>query len=614
MLKMYPAQSNSPQTELSAGISSTETTLPVADTSKLPAAPNLVTIGNDETAETVLYTGISGNTLTGVTRGFDTSTPKAWAAGAKVARYFTAYDYEAFRQNINEQGEVLASGTDTAEPESIMKRNSDGRSQVATPIDPADIARKDTVEEVVAGHKAEADPHGQYMLSSTAEGNTFWRPRGEAPLDLNTATLPGTYFVNLSGAYINKPINMQNYCILQVDAAPLNTFIQKLTNVVDASYTWERSRQGGGLWTPWVSAKTMGNMVFYVHPDGNDNNNGLANTAAGAFKTISKAVSMIPQIVNHAVNVYVSPETYNENVRISGFSGKGHIYLNGAEGQVDTHLVTSISVLESTCPVNIRGFKGTITSTSPFYVRNCARVDLWYCKVDSAEENPTSAFWYDGSKGSIVNCYASNRDSGVYCYNLSQVNVDNLSGVNLHYRYASDYASLLTYYGTTPGNIGDFVGHGGIITNGNTGGVENPWGDNTHISRSRMQASNSAQSFDAGVEAKINFANKEFDRLGEYNPATSSFTVKKSGVYLFNVCLRCTSMPANTLHYLIAVINNYGGSNRFYQQLSSGSPSAVHAAGSVQIELSAGDYVDIRFFADKALTAEWGYLHVTRIA
>lgn len=97
---MYPAISNSPQTELSAAITAAATTIAMVDATKLPAAPNVFTIGSDESSETVLYTGKSGNTLTGCTRGFDGTTAKTWVIGSKVARYFTAYDHNAVRANI----------------------------------------------------------------------------------------------------------------------------------------------------------------------------------------------------------------------------------------------------------------------------------------------------------------------------------------------------------------------------------------------------------------------------------------------------------------------------------------------------------------------------------
>ncbi|AHV98976.1 polysaccharide deacetylase family protein [Paenibacillus sabinae] len=107
-LPMYAAAPNSPATELAAAITDVATTITVLDASKLPDAPNLATIGVDETAETVLYTGKSGNDLTGCTRGFSGTVAKAWAMGAQVARYFTSYDADAMRGNIEEHSAQLA--------------------------------------------------------------------------------------------------------------------------------------------------------------------------------------------------------------------------------------------------------------------------------------------------------------------------------------------------------------------------------------------------------------------------------------------------------------------------------------------------------------------------
>ncbi|OMD32661.1 hypothetical protein BSO21_16375, partial [Paenibacillus odorifer] len=108
---MYPAIANSPGTELSAALTVAATTIAVVDATKLPAAPNVFTIGTDESSETILYTGKSGNSLTGCTRGFDGTTSKAWVIGSKVARYYTAYDHEAFRKNLTDLSGVTNEST-----------------------------------------------------------------------------------------------------------------------------------------------------------------------------------------------------------------------------------------------------------------------------------------------------------------------------------------------------------------------------------------------------------------------------------------------------------------------------------------------------------------------
>lgn len=64
-VEMFPAVANSPATELTAALTDIATTVSVLDASKLPDAPNIATIGVDESAETIKYTGKSGNDLTG---------------------------------------------------------------------------------------------------------------------------------------------------------------------------------------------------------------------------------------------------------------------------------------------------------------------------------------------------------------------------------------------------------------------------------------------------------------------------------------------------------------------------------------------------------------------
>lgn len=113
MKTMYPAQVNSPGTELAGAIDAAQDTIQVADGSVLPDGPNLLTIGTDEAAETILYTGKTGDELTGVTRGFQ-GTAQSWAAGTKVARYFTAYDHDAAVSNISELSAGLKALGDAA--------------------------------------------------------------------------------------------------------------------------------------------------------------------------------------------------------------------------------------------------------------------------------------------------------------------------------------------------------------------------------------------------------------------------------------------------------------------------------------------------------------------
>ena len=108
LVKMYPAQANSPETSLSGALTAAGTTINVVDGSVLPEAPNLLTIGADgSTAETVLMTAKNGNVLT-VTRAQNGTTARAWSAGDVIARYFTAADQTAMQENIKKLNEDKA--------------------------------------------------------------------------------------------------------------------------------------------------------------------------------------------------------------------------------------------------------------------------------------------------------------------------------------------------------------------------------------------------------------------------------------------------------------------------------------------------------------------------
>jgi len=97
--EMYPAAVNSVATALTGGIGANDTVFYVLDDSRIPDPPNLLVIGeNSAMAETVKLIAKDGNELT-VIRGFQNS-PRAWDAGTTVSRNFTAYDHDAFKDNI----------------------------------------------------------------------------------------------------------------------------------------------------------------------------------------------------------------------------------------------------------------------------------------------------------------------------------------------------------------------------------------------------------------------------------------------------------------------------------------------------------------------------------
>lgn len=178
LVKMYPAQANSPETSLSGALTAAGTTVNVVDGSVLPEAPNLLTIGADgSTAETVLMTAKNGNVLT-VTRAQNGTTARAWSAGDVIARYFTAADQTAMQENIKKLNEDKAEKVSSPTAGNLAGLDANGN-----PTDsgkkPGDFAaanhthkdKADKVSSPTAGNFAGLDSSGNITDSGKKPGD-----------------------------------------------------------------------------------------------------------------------------------------------------------------------------------------------------------------------------------------------------------------------------------------------------------------------------------------------------------------------------------------------------------------------------------------------------------
>ncbi|MGO4678210.1 DUF1565 domain-containing protein, partial [Bosea sp. 2YAB26] len=167
-------------------------------------------------------------------------------------------------------------------------------------------------------------------------------------------------------------------------------------------------------------AQTLSDITYYVNAaSGNDSNNGL--TSSAPFKTISKAISMIPQIVNHNVIINVAAGTYNEEVSLSGYMGNGYVGLQGS-----SVIVKSVSFSRCNRLV-ISGFTATTTTTTAFSISDITGfVDISNCIVTAAA--PFAGFYAIHSRLAISGCTVSNRSDGILAVAGSQISSNTNSG------------------------------------------------------------------------------------------------------------------------------------------------------------------------------------------
>ena len=111
-ITMYAGMTNSPKTALAADIAANDDSIMLVDSSVLPDAPNLAVIGTTSDAEVIIYSGMSGNRLTGVLRGQGGTVSKAWVKDTAVARNFTIIDYDNICANIRDLEDRKQNKTD----------------------------------------------------------------------------------------------------------------------------------------------------------------------------------------------------------------------------------------------------------------------------------------------------------------------------------------------------------------------------------------------------------------------------------------------------------------------------------------------------------------------
>ncbi len=125
--------------------------------------------------------------------------------------------------------------------------------------------------------------------------------------------------------------------------------------------------------------------TYYVRTDGNDSNPGLANTSAGAFLTIQKALDVVGGLDRSTFNVtiQVADGTYTAAMTWNGGLGSIRPVLRGNTTTPANAVisVTSNNCLTASAPIHIEGFKlSTTTSGAGIYAVPGAKVT--FDKID----------------------------------------------------------------------------------------------------------------------------------------------------------------------------------------------------------------------------------------
>ncbi|MEK8131240.1 hypothetical protein WMW72_25360 [Paenibacillus filicis] len=343
-----------------------------------------------------------------------------------------------------------------------------------------------------------------------------------------------------------------------------------------------------------VPTKTTADITYYVRTDGNDNNTGLANSASGAFKTIAKAFSLVPMILNHNVDIVLGTGTFAEGVSITGFSGSGRILLRGGPGGVlsDNFIVSKISITRCACPIVLDGIKISTSTEVGIEVTYVQTALINNCKMDSSAPNATGIL-VTSSFARVYNAMISNRLVAISSYFNGYTVVDFAGGTGNVYSLRADNGVVMCSNSKPVSTNGDITLTAGQILNT---AVTNPWGDNTWGMRPAARAIGSLdtqQVIAPNTWTKVQFPQKNYDNLGNYDSSIHRFTAPQNGIYLINTIVLGFDAPAKSIFEMYVFLNGTSYRRLHYDVSSEPGIRTMSMSGTAALYMQAGEYVEI---------------------
>ena len=164
-----------------------------------------------------------------------------------------------------------------------------------------------------------------------------------------------------------------------------------------------------------VRERLTGNRTYHVRTDGSNANDGLSNTAGGAFATLQKAMDVIAGLDCdiHNVTVSVAPGTYAAVLVLKSYLGSGNVSFIGDETTPGSVVIEVAGIAVSTAAVGgsfiVAGFR--LRSTGSQDARCLTRTSLTLRNNDYAGTSNYRVFC--GQFGRISFSGTSNVISGL---------------------------------------------------------------------------------------------------------------------------------------------------------------------------------------------------------
>ncbi|PFP88709.1 hypothetical protein COK02_18485 [Bacillus cereus] len=201
-----------------------------------------------------------------------------------------------------------------------------------------------------------------------------------------------------------------------------------------------------------VTTKTKADMNIYVDgTNGDDTWNDGSQTKP--YKTINKAISVIPKFIEHNVNVFVDGDFSATDLSVSSFMGNGMLIVQGNTTKVN---IRNINARNNFVYVSIKNF----AAHGKTDVRDCMNVDI--DTVDDSDVTARVGVVYYRSNGRVVNCTLSNKSTAIQCEYGTVISNNNTGVANTQAFYAN-WGGRILKTGTSPAGP-QSAANGGLVS------------------------------------------------------------------------------------------------------------------------------------------------------
>jgi len=183
------------------------------------------------------------------------------------------------------------------------------------------------------------------------------------------------------------------------------------------------------------------------------------------FVSIQDAVDSLKKRIDANITINVDAGTYNEDVKIEGFVGKGRISFLGATQLTDAvnYKIKSLTISHCSAFVYSRGFEVTTTTGIGFIIENSIGVIAYYLLATASSTFAGVSVTF--STANIVDSQVSNHSKALYVGRASIVasntwvaGSNNTVGIECH-----EGSTVGKYLGQPQGTTAEVTTSGGVI-------------------------------------------------------------------------------------------------------------------------------------------------------